>query len=157
MNKKDELIQQLDHARNTMLPLLTEIEINRQIYPMWTVRELLAHIAGWDDAIIQSLNAHVDGREPGTPAALGLNHYNAETISTREGLDYDHIYREYVKTRELLKETIRNLPEDKLEEPFILPWGNTGTIAQVIEIFSEHEEVEHAGDLKKLIEEHKAK
>jgi hypothetical protein len=156
MSKKDKLIQMLDHARSVMQPLLEEIDLNRNIYPMWTVRELVAHISGWDDAVIQSLKAHVDGREPGTPAALGINYYNEQTVSTRDGLDYNHIYREYVQTREILKDAIRNLPDHKLEEAFIVPWGPIGTIEQIVQTFSEHEE-EHAADLKKLIEEHSAK
>lgn len=151
-DSRDELVRQLEQARAEMTAQLDEINKNRKIYPLWTIREILAHIAGWDDAIIASLSAHIAGREPDTPAARGLDAYNAETVATREGLDYDHIYREYIHTRDALIEQVRSTPEEKVEQDFVMPWGGTSNLQGLLKIFIEHE-LEHAADVRKIINE----
>jgi hypothetical protein len=88
----------------------------------------------------------VDRQTPGTPAKLGINYYNAQTVSSRESIDFDHTYRAFQASRLLLKEIIRNAPDEKLAQPFVAPWGETGTISQIVEIFAEHEE-EHTADI----------
>lgn len=156
MSKREELIAMMERSRNAMLPLLEEIDLNRKIYPLWTIREMLAHISGWDDAVIAFMQSLMAGKVPAIPAARGADVYNAETVSTREGLDYDHIYREYIATRKVVLDLLRTIPEEKIAEQHALPWGDPGTLIDIINIFGPHEE-EHAEDLKKLIEEHKNK
>ncbi|MBI5294557.1 MAG: DinB family protein [Chloroflexi bacterium] len=152
MDKRQALIERLETSRAQMIAHLEEIDKNRKIYPLWTIREIIAHLSGWDDATIAFIKALVSGGQPATPAARGPNVYNAETVSTREGLSYDHIYREYIETRRVLLELIRAMPEEKITQPFTLPWGGEGTLEDIINIFGPHEE-EHAGDVHKLIVE----
>lgn len=147
---RSQLIAELQQARSEMIAQLDEIDKNRKIYPLWTIREILAHITGWDDAIIASLNAHIAGREPGTPAMRGLDVYNAETVATREGLDYDHIYREYIRTRDILIDLIGGMPLEKATQPFTMLWGDQGDLKILLTVFIEHE-IEHAGDVRKII------
>lgn len=150
MDERDQLISDLDQARADMRSLLEEIDKNRKIYPLWTIREILAHIAGWDDAIIASLRAHIAGDVPEVSAPRGIDAYNAQTVETREGLDYDHIIREYESTRETLKQFLRDMPENRFRASFTLPWGPTGTVTQVIDIFSSHE-LEHAHEIRAIM------
>lgn len=147
---RTQLVSQLEQARTEMITQLDEVDKNRKIYPLWTIREILAHITGWDDAIIASLGAHIAGREPGTPAARGVDIYNAETVATREGLDYDHVYREYLHTRDALVDLVTNMPLEKASQPFIFPWGGEGDLQELLKVFIDHE-IEHAGDVRKII------
>ncbi len=151
MDKRQVLIERLEKSRAMMIAHLEEIDKNRKIYPLWTVREILAHLSGWDDATIGFIRDLMAGREPATPAARGIDVYNAETVATREGLDYDHIYREYIETRRVLLDLIRQMPEEMVTQVDTLPWGGKGTLEQIVlEIFGSHEE-EHAEDVHKLI------
>jgi hypothetical protein len=152
METRQTLIAQMEQSRAKMLAQLDKIDMKREIYPLWTIREMLAHLSGWDDAVIDSLRAFVDGREPATPAARGVDYYNAQTISTREGLDYDHIYREYIATRDALIKLLTEMPEEKIHQPYVLPWGETGTVVDMVHIFAPHEE-EHAEDVEKIIKD----
>lgn len=151
MDKRPELIERYERARAEMRVLLDHIDRNRKLYPLWTIREILAHISGWDDAIIASLRSHIAGDVPEITAPRGIDDYNARTVETREGLGYDLILREYEATRETLKQILREMPEEKFAAPFVLPWGGTGTIAEVIADFAEHEHV-HAQEIKEIIE-----
>ncbi len=152
MTQNEILIQRLEKSRAQMTVHLEVIDKNRKIYPLWTIREIIAHLSGWDDASIAYIRAIVAGETPATPAARGVDVYNAETVATREGLDYDRIYREYIETRRILLNLIRAMPEGKITEKFILPWGGAGTLIDIVNIFGPHEE-EHAEDVRKIIEE----
>ena len=150
MTKREELIAILQRSRTKMLSQLDEIDLNRKIYPLWTIREMLAHLSGWDDAVIAFLQSLMAGQIPATPASRGIDAYNAETVATREGLDYDHIYREYIQTRKILITLLQDIPEEKIESEYVLPWGEPGTLVDIINIFGPHEE-EHAEDIEKII------
>lgn len=151
MDKRQALIERLETSRAMMIAHLDEIDKNRKVYPLWTVREILAHLSGWDDATIGFIRDLMAGREPATPAVRGLDVYNAETVATREGLSYDQVYREYIETRRVLLDLIREMPEEMATQTATLPWGGKGTLEMIVmDIFGSHEE-EHAEDVHKLI------
>lgn len=154
MADKESLFDKIRESRRAMLVQLDEIDRQRKIYPLWTIREILAHISGWDDAIIASIQAHLNNEPIGSFAARGVDAYNASTITSREGLSYDHIYREYLVTRDQLLEVFQTVPPERLGDTMILPWGDTGTMEELISGFSEHE-FEHAQDIENIIREAK--
>lgn len=155
MGKREEILQAYEESRAAMMAQLDEIDRNRKIYPLWTIREILAHLSGWDDAAIAFLSALIKGEIPPTPAMRGIDMYNAETVSTREGLRYDHIVREYINTREKLLALVSMASDEILTQKAILPWGGEGTFEGITQVFSPHE-IEHAEDVKRIIEEEKS-
>lgn len=146
------LVARWENRRATLKDLVTQAEPHREkeIYRNWRLKELLAHMSGWDDAVVDSLRAHATGAPLQTPASRGIDAYNAQTVSTRETLDYDHVRREWDRTHELILQTIRDLPEEKATQPLIFPWGEFGTVAYLVEIFVKHEE-EHAHHLREWL------
>lgn len=150
MDLRTQLMRNLEESRAAMLVHLTQVELQRKIYPLWTIREILAHISGWDDSVIAVVECLRDGSVPTTPAAAGIDAYNAATVATREGLDYDHVYCEYIETRKQLLGLLAELDDSKLTETTTLPWGGYGSVQQIIAIFVEHE-YEHAGDVQKIV------
>ena len=151
MNRIDPLIAELVQARQVMRKLLADLEeahaATRELYPTWTIKELLAHIAGWDDACIATLQAVTAGTLPATPAARGIDVYNASTVAERAALPLERVIREWEQTRETFIQAIRDLPPEKLDEPFIFAWGPAGTLTQLVEIFTDHEQ-EHAEEIR---------
>ena len=156
MTQREDLIATLQHSRQKMLSQLDKIDQNRKIYPLWTIREILAHLSGWDDAVIAFIQALSAGQTPATPASRGMDAYNAETVATREGLDYDHIYREYIQTRKILLDLLQTNPVEKIDLEYTLPWGERGTLIDIVNIFGPHEQ-EHALDVENIIAAHSQK
>jgi hypothetical protein len=154
MSDVPHLLKQLDDARAKMREVVALADKNQPIYQLWRMKEVLDHITGWDDAVIASINSILAGREPATPAARGINTYNAETVTTREAIPYEVTLREWETSRIELKRLIGIMPEDKLHAPFVFPWGQSGTIEALVEIFAEHEE-EHAQEIKEIIRKEK--
>lgn len=150
MGIREELLNTYKQSRSAMMAHLEEIDKNRKIYPLWTIREIIAHLSGWDDAALGMLTALINGETPPTPAARGPVVYNDETVSTREGLSYDHILREYANTRERLLELIRTAPEELFTRQSILPWGDQATFDGMARFLASHE-LEHAEDVRRII------
>jgi len=150
MKTKEELLQTLDAARAKIEVQLAEIDKQREIYPTWTVKEIIAHLTGWDEATAASLRAHMDNSLPGTPASRGVDEYNAQSVEERRALDYDQVVQEWRLARVQLKEAIDALTPEKWEQEMLFPWGQSGSIRGLLGVWIGHEE-EHAEDLRKIV------
>lgn len=152
LETRDQLLRDLDAAREHTLALLTTLEAAAELYPGWTVKEFLAHLTGWDDCTTAALRAHAAGREPDMPAQRGIDFYNEETVSTRATLDYPHVKKEWEAARELLKAALGEVPPERFVVPVVFPWGPTGSVSTLVKIMIHHEH-EHAEELAKLLSE----
>jgi hypothetical protein len=152
MGKREQILESLNNSYAAMIAQLNEVDKQHKIYPLWTIREIVAHLSGWDDTAIEFAGALVNGKTPPVPAPLGPDLYNQETVSTREALSYDHIVREYMDTRRKLITIISQMTEEMLIQKSILPWGGEGSLEDIVQVFGPHE-MEHAMDVKKIIEE----
>jgi hypothetical protein len=149
LEAKKELIRQLDEAHAQLQAALAELDTRTEIYPPWKLKELLAHFSGWDEATISSLQAHVGDGEPLTPAARGIDFYNAESVATREALTYEQVVKEWQVTRDRLKAAILDIPPDKFEQPLVFAWGPSGSVAKLVAVFVHHERT-HAKEIQRL-------
>jgi hypothetical protein len=152
MDLNTALLYRLEEARAGLESVLPRVDRAALVYPGWTLKQILDHITGWDEAMITCLRAHHHGQTPPTPAAIGIDAYNAQSIARREHLDFEHTYQEFHAVRLLLKEILTEIPEEKLAEPFVFPWGANGTVSELIEIFAHHEQ-EHTADLLLWLED----
>jgi len=148
--KKQALIQQLDDAREQMRAVLYRVGLNLEIYPTWTIKHILAHLSGWDEACIATIEAFLNGDQFATPAARGVDFYNAHSVETRQELDFDHIRREYEFTRTQYKTLLERLPAEKIDEVVVLPWGERAPIARLITAFADHE-AGHAVEIAEIV------
>ena len=64
MVTKEKLIHWLEDSHEKLEKLVAEVDCEKEIYPGWTIREILAHFTGWDDAVIASLKSHAAGGVP---------------------------------------------------------------------------------------------
>ena len=149
MEQRTHLIEELDRAREKLTTALQAFGDEQEIYPGWTPKHLLAHIAGWDDAVLTALRAFARGDEFELPAFHGIDVYNAQSVETREMLRHDQVAREWEQVRQQVKDTLNQMPDEKFEQDFLFPWGGRGTIAQLIGIFIHHE-TEHAEEIEQI-------
>ena len=150
MEKRDQLIQDLDEARQQMAGVLEQIDTEQELYPGWTIKHVLAHITGWDEATIDSLKAHAADTESSVPAYRGIDDYNAKSVETRAVLSYERVYREWEQVRGELKDVLRAMPPEKFSGDLLLPWSERGSIDYVIGILVHHEK-EHAEEIRQLL------
>jgi len=149
--EKNKYCRALDAARARTHALLSVVDVEEELYLGWTIRHVLAHLTGWDEATSASLRAHATGKEPGTPAYRGIDYYNAQSVAERIDLSYLQILRECEMAREQLKAAIEVLPDEKWDVPILMPWAQTGTVTKLIRIMIHHEEG-HATELQNVME-----
>lgn len=143
MDQKTRAMQQFEQARESLRAELAGIEASLGVYPEWTIKEVLAHLAGWDDATILALQTYLAGDQPRIMAIHGVDSYNEQTVAERTLLDYGQIVREWELVRENLTEILEELPEAKMSDRIVAPWGEMLSIAGLIVGMAEHE-MEHA-------------
>jgi len=151
MNDRDTYIKRYEIARAEMQEIVQFAQGNPTIYQPWRMKEVLDHITGWDDAVIASIKSFLAGDIPATPASRGIDAYNEETVSSREAIPYEVTQREWEASRAELLSLLRKMTDEQLHTLFGLPWGGQGTIEDLVEIFTEHEET-HAKEIREIIE-----
>ena len=138
MSHKEDYITRYETARVEMREILKLAKGNPTIYQPWRMKEVLDHITGWDDAVIASIKSFLAGEVPATPAS-------------REAIPYEVTQREWETSRAELLELLSKMTDEQLHTSFVLPWGTHGTIEDLVEIFTEHEET-HAKEIREIIE-----
>jgi len=149
MSQKNEIIEKLIKTRQELKDLVADIAPEKEIYPEWGVKELLAHFAGWDDAAIAGVRGALAGKNPIIVAPRGPDDYNARTVSERESLPLGHIIKEWELNRELLLDLVNQIPEEKFDTQTIYPWGEEGLLGNLIVGMAEHE-LFHIGEIREL-------
>lgn len=150
---KIDMIVQLDAAREQVSVLAASLSPETEVYPGWTLHELLAHFAGWDEAVTSSLRAHTGGDELAAVAVRGIDYYNAESVASRETLSYEQVVKEWALARDELKAAIHALPAAKIQQPVIFPWGGSGSAAALVRSLAGHE-LAHVKEIHKQLAQH---
>ncbi len=150
MSDKETYIKRYETARAELREILKLAQGNPQIYSPWRMKEVLDHITGWDDAVIASIKSFLAGDVPATPASRGIDAYNQETVTSREAIPYEVTQREWEASRAELLKLLGKMTDEQLHTPFGFPWGDSGTIEDLVEIFTEHEET-HAKEIREII------
>src|SRR5215212_2798618 len=151
MSHKEDYITRYETARAEMRAILKLAQGNPTIYQPWRMKEVLDHITGWDDAVIASIKSFLAGEVAATPASRGIDAYNADTVSSREAIPYEVTQREWEASRAELLTLLQKLTDEQLHAAFVMPWGTQGTMENLVEIFSEHEET-HAREIRAILE-----
>jgi len=149
MEERTQLIHQLERARQDLRAALEAIDPQIEICPGWTGKEMLAHIAGWDQVSIHSLRAHARGIEPDAPATGEFDLVNARFIKGYQALSYSQMASECERVRDELKTALAEMPKERFAEPFLFPWGERGTAAELAAVLAGHDR-EHARELQAL-------
>jgi hypothetical protein len=152
MSPVDTLIEQLNQARERLKTVLAQVDRRWAFYPPWTLDQLLAHLAGWDECVTDTVRAFAAGGELQTPAQDGIDAYNARSVERRAGLDYDALLRELNLSRAELLDALRRVPAERLAEPLTMPWARPGSVARMVHVLAEHD-LEHAEEIEHLLSE----
>jgi len=149
MDEGEHLIEQLDKARTVMQRALSRVDRYREIYPGWTIKEVVAHIAGWDEVGTSTVRAHVAGKTPPPLEVRGIDAYNAYVVAGSETLTYEEVVQQWKLARRQFVNALDEAPQEKLRDRIPFPWGEMGNIARLVSILVEHER-EHASEIMEM-------
>lgn len=139
---KDVLAQSFER----MLETLEQVDADLEIYPDWTVKEVVAHLIGWDTATTNSLSSFIQGGVPDVVSIHGVDAYNTEMIAQYAGLSLEQLVQEWQSERQRLLDTMTALEESQLKAKINFPWGGTDTVSRMLFFLSNHE-TKHMNDI----------
>lgn len=150
MDEGERLIERLNQSRNAMQRALSSVDAQQELCPGWTIREMLAHIAGWEEVGAKTIRAHSAGVTPEPLEIRGIDAYNQVLIANCAALSHDEVIRYWRQARRELVEALDGTPLEKLRGRAQFPWGETGNITRLVSILAEHE-LEHAHEILELV------
>lgn len=131
MASKKEIIAALEASHTAMIDLLNTIDVEKEIYTGWTIKEILAHIAGWDEAAAASVSSFIQGGKPDVVALDGADAHNAASVAKRKSLSLDETFADWEKERDNLIATLTAVPNNQLSDKINYPWGGNGSVAEL--------------------------
>lgn len=143
---RDQIIQILTLARAEMRQAVDQTHAAQGIYPDWGLCEVLAHITGWDEVLIACLEAHAEGRFFNPPDFPETDLFNQKSLEDRRGLSLEAITEDWDSRRLQLISLLQRMPAERFNQPAVFPWGQVGTIEDVLRGFAAHER-RHAGEI----------
>lgn len=149
MDRTDRLIRKLDEARGMLQA--AERRINRTILVTeeWHLKEVLAHVAVWDEVSLPPLKSLIESGLASTNRVLDIEEINSQVAAECRDLEYEQVVQRWQRSRERLKATVKEMPPEAFDVSLLFPWGRRGTAAEMVEVLARHER-EHALEIEEL-------
>lgn len=140
-----DLLNWMEQVRVGLRHQTGEVPPDLEITPGWTVKEVLCHISGWDLVTEKALRAHLEGGVY-LLETMDIDACNQEMVIRRQTLSREEIIEDWELSRRLLIAAIEALGESDFDQEIIFPWGEEGTILEMLEIIVGHEQ-EHSEEI----------
>ncbi len=153
--KRDEAIQKLRAARKELadtLNGLSEEDLERpKAVAKWTLKDLLAHIASWDEEIVRVLQTFTMPGESMYTYSIsdrsGYAAWNEEQIAARREKSASAVMSEFETARRDLIQVVEGLTEPVLNRSRMTSWGIAATGFDLLKMQVEHD-LEHAEQVR---------
>ena len=143
---KEEALARLAESRQALhqaIEGLSEEEMTQvQVEGVWTVKDVLGHIASWEETCLEPLRRYADGGPFEVQVIEDYLAWNDEQAARKRDVPLDAILDELATVRQGLVEAANRLPARQWEQRVPFSWGGRGTIAEVLDVFYQHE-LEH--------------
>jgi hypothetical protein len=138
------------------LELLEENEMTEiQMQGNWTVKDILAHIAFWEDRLLLRLSDALAGRpmerQPGGLSEADVDALNEENYRNHAHLDLHTVLGKSAEIHNSLIGALTRLPEDPLDDFYTIWWGGEPPWAIIAGDTYEHYE-EHLSAIEAYLE-----
>lgn len=152
---KTSLITRLSDTHTATREILNEVDLERNVFSNWRIRDLIGHIATWDRILTNALEAYIDGSQ------FIVIHdwekeevdFNNRAVLEQSKLSEEKLLDEWEQAHKDFVSAIREMPMEKFSGDYVYPWADeSGNIVSLVEIMIEHN-AEHLEELAKAIEE----
>lgn len=160
--KRDEAIQQLRGARkefqDTINGLTEEDFLRAKAIDKWTLKDLLASIAAWDEELVRVLQTFtMPGESQYTYTISDRNNFaawNEEQVVARRELTLDRVMSEYEIARRDLIQVVEGLTDPVLNRTRMTSWGKpaSGFDLVLMQVAQDRARAEQVRSYRKKIE-----
>jgi uncharacterized damage-inducible protein DinB len=149
---KEETLARLAESRLALhqaIEGLSEEEMTQvQVEGVWTVKDVLGHIASWEETCLEPLRRYADGGPFEVQVIEDYMAWNDEQAARKRDVPLDAILDELATVRQGLVEAARRLSAGQWKQRVPSSWGGQGTIAEVLDVFYQHE-LEHVRTIQR--------
>ncbi len=153
--KRDEAVVKLRAARKELQESLAGVSEEDLLRPnaveKWSIKDLLAHIAAWDEEILRVVQAFAMQSEPRYTYSISERNdfavWNAEQVETRKDRTLPQIRTEFDNARRDLIQVIEGVTDQVLMRPKQTSWNQVRTGLELLDEMAAHD-LEHAKDIR---------
>jgi len=149
---KEEALARLAESRRVLhqaIEGLSEEEMTQpQVEGVWTIKDVLGHIASWEETCLEPLRRYADGSPFEVQVIEDYMAWNDEQAARKRDVPLDAILDELATIRQGLVEAASRLSARQWKERVPFSWGGQGTIAEVLDVFYQHE-LEHVRSIQR--------
>jgi len=153
-SKPENIINKLSSSLNEIMDALEGVDLEIRAYPDgdWRIREILLHLATWDQQVTKSIGAFSEGSEYAI-SDLKLNSFNQEEIDKLSSLSNEQVIEYWEQARQDFKDAVQAVPSEIFSEEMLYPWGDErGTVSLIVKYMCAHDD-EHKEDIVKAAKE----
>jgi len=137
-----EIIADLEYGRSTLLAAIEGLSrrelTEKNIYPEWTIKDVLAHIVGWDHRVIKILPLIVQDKADQVPG-VDVPEQNRRSVAAWRDKSFDEVLAEIHATHRQILEFIGSLDHVEIDRRHNRN-GRVITIrSYILDIMTEHE------------------
>lgn len=152
--KREEAVVKLRASRRQLYEALAGMSDEDLVRPnaveKWTVKDLLGHLAAWDEETLRVIQAFIMQAEPQYSYAISDRSdfavWNAEQIAIRREHSLEAIRSELENARRDLIQVIQGVSDQVLMRAKTTPWGKPRTSLELLDELVAHDQ-EHAKDI----------
>jgi uncharacterized damage-inducible protein DinB len=145
----EEILDALDATRERLLTVLEPLPDEALEYPgtigIWSVKDLLAHLAAWESELVTGLLSLQQGKKPThlLAAMAQRDTYNAQRYEENKERDLDRVFADFQDVRMKLESWIEEFNDRALKNPSQYKALNGQPLWQLIKANSFGHEGEH--------------
>jgi uncharacterized damage-inducible protein DinB len=140
---KEEALARLAESRQALhqaIEGLSDEEMTQiQVEGVWTIKDVLGHIASWEETCLEPLRRYADGGPFEVKVIEDYLAWNDEQATRKQDVPLDAILDELATVRQELIEAASKLSAEQWKQIVPFSWGGEGTIAEVLEVLYRHE------------------
>jgi hypothetical protein len=151
-----EILRALERDRTNLLAVLVDIPeqvmVTQPVVGDWTVKDLLGHIAMWQQVGVQFVAGY---RADGVPKSLGFDDdaavdaHNQREAAARRDWPLARVRVELDFAQRALISAVESLTDEDLGKPLPPPWPSGTTLEYLIAINSYTHDPDHVEQIKK--------
>jgi hypothetical protein len=137
---KNLVIDHLNHVYNQMCDTLDGVDPDLIVHADsgWRVQDIVGHLAVWYEERIETLRAWQEGQDYRI-ANYERDTYNQQAYEARKNVSFRKVAAEWQSAHEELIAILNEIPGEYFDRKIHYPWGETGTVAHLIERLIIHE------------------
>ena len=155
-----ELIRQIRATSTRMELLLAQLSVAEINQPgavgVWSVKDVLAHIAFWELYAVNILRSIARGETPLLPADDETERKNASVVAQYYQRSLAAVISDWQQAREDMLDALEDLDDEVLNDPNYFPWSAGRSLLDRIAGNSFDHEQEHIEQIRAWIQEVKS-